>query len=125
MKIIALAFLLTGFAFAQTATYEEAKTAVDNNRGEWIDVRADWEYTEGHVPCAPNIDLSQQQSFQQKIGQLDKNKTYYVYCFMGGRSAQAVRYMKSQGFTKVYNVSEGISGMKKKGVVLKAGSSPC
>ena len=35
---------------------------------------------------------------------LDKDKTYYLYCRSGNRSGQAARIMKSKGFDNVYNV---------------------
>jgi len=46
--------------------------------------------------------------FQQKIGKLDKNKTYFVYCRSGNRSGQACKMMGNAGFEHVYNLSGGM-----------------
>jgi rhodanese-related sulfurtransferase len=43
------------------------------------------------------------------LEELDKDKTYFVYCLAGGRSAQACGIMKQLGFEKVYNLVGGIS----------------
>lgn len=58
---------------------------------------------EGHV--AINI---QHPSFPDKINELDKSKTYFVYCRSGARSGQACQYMASQGFDKLYNLKGGM-----------------
>ncbi|MEZ5004717.1 MAG: rhodanese-like domain-containing protein [Chitinophagales bacterium] len=47
-------------------------------------------------------------SFTTKIDALDREKSYFVYCRSGNRSGQACRYMLSQGFKKLYNLSGGI-----------------
>jgi len=48
-----------------------------------------------------------EQSFPAKVMDLDKTKSYYVYCRSGGRSASACQFMDKQGLT-VYNLLGGI-----------------
>ena len=53
--------------------------------------------------------------WEKEVAKLDKNKTYYVYCAAGGRSADAAEYMEKHGFKKVYNLEKGFSEWNKKG----------
>ena len=79
-----------------------------------IDVRTPREFTSGHLRGAKNIDMSSR-DFNTRIGQLDKSKTYLVYCHVGGRSSRAASVMQNNGFNSLYNLSGGIvkwSGMK-------------
>lgn len=125
--VFALGLLMLNTAMAQqgtTITYEQMQELRKATPGVLLDVRSDWEYTEGHLPCAQNIDISQP-DFASRLSQLDKNQTYYVYCFSGGRSANAFGQMKKMGFKNVYQLPEGVSGFKKKGVGLKAGKTAC
>jgi rhodanese-related sulfurtransferase len=47
---------------------------------------------------------------------LDPEKSYLVYCAVGGRSSKAAVLMQKMGFKKVFGVSEGYSELKKAGV---------
>ena len=62
-----------------------------------LDVRTVQEYAQGHVPGAVNIDISDPQ-FKNKVGALDKSKTYLVHCAKGVRSARAAKIMSPMGF---------------------------
>ena len=66
-----------------------------------IDVRTPEEEVEGTINGALNINLMES-SFPAKIMDLDKSKTYYVYCRSGGRSATACQFMEKNGLT-AYN----------------------
>ena len=48
-------------------------------------------------------------AFTTEIDKLDKSKTYIVYCRSGARSSTAADIMIKSGFTKVYNLTGGIS----------------
>jgi len=45
----------------------------------------------------------------QRFKELSKDKLLVVHCKMGGRSARAVNFLKTQGYTKVKNVAGGIN----------------
>jgi rhodanese-related sulfurtransferase len=81
---------------------------LDNPDFVILDVRTEDEYAEGHIENSVNIDYYTN-DFEQTIGELDKNKTYLVYCRSGNRSASVMNIMKQQGFKEVYNMLGGIS----------------
>ena len=60
------------------------------------------------VANALNIDIHKGQGFIYKLEELDKTKTYYVYCRSGARSGQACKIMSELGFEKAYNLVGGI-----------------
>lgn len=72
-----------------------------------LDVRTDAEYMSGSLPKAINID-AMSADFQSHISQLDKSKTYLVYCRSGARSASACFALMGLGFDKIYNLGGGI-----------------
>lgn len=80
-----------------------------------LDVRTAKEFADGHVAGAVNIDVNQA-DFTQKIDQLDRSKTYIVYCRSGRRSRKAVGIMAAKGFKNLYNVSDGFVGWNKNGL---------
>ena len=80
-----------------------------------LDVRTAKEFADGHVVGAVNIDVNQA-DFAQKIDQLDRSKTYIVYCRSGRRSSKAVGIMSAKGFKNLYNVSDGFVGWSKNGL---------
>jgi rhodanese-related sulfurtransferase len=73
-----------------------------------LDVRTEEEFESGYIPKAQNIDLRMGQGFIDALQELDKEKTYFVYCRSGARSAQACQMMGQFGFTTTYNLLGGI-----------------
>jgi rhodanese-related sulfurtransferase len=71
-----------------------------------LDVRTPAEYNGGHIPNSINLDIMSY-NFRNEIEQLDKNKTYFVYCRSGNRSGQACMMMSDLGL-KAYNLIGGI-----------------
>ena len=74
-----------------------------------LDVRTPDEYNEIRIPNSINIDFYNSGDFMQKLQILDKNRSYYVYCRTGSRSATTCELMKEMGFTKTYNLLGGIT----------------
>ena len=94
----------------------EVKTLIlDNPEIEILDVRTPAEFGAGHLKKSENVDFLNSE-FLKNIEKLDPNKTYLVYCAVGGRSSQAAQLMQKQGFNSVYNSKEGFSALKKVGV---------
>jgi rhodanese-related sulfurtransferase len=72
-----------------------------------LDVRTPEEFESGHLPGALNINIMGHE-FHEMIDELDKNRTYFVYCKAGGRSSNACQYMHMQGFQNLNNMVGGI-----------------
>ncbi len=74
---------------------------------EIIDVRSPEEEVEGFIEGAKAINIMAP-DFADKIKELDKDKTYLVYCRSGNRSSTACGFMASNGFDTLYNLEGGI-----------------
>lgn len=74
-----------------------------------LDVRTDDEYNESRIPGAVQANVMNPPEFMERIQQMDKNKSYYVYCKSGGRSVQACAVLEYLGFQKIYNLEGGIT----------------
>ena len=107
-------------AFAQSGTHS---MAADLSKVVILDVRTPAEYKENHLQNAVQIDFKEP-DFKEKIQQLDKSKTYKVYCRSGNRSGQAIQLMKSLGFRDVENMGS-ISEAAKKLNQKCEGEKPC
>jgi len=80
-----------------------------------IDVRTPTEFNSGHIEHAKNININDAQ-FEAQIAALDKSKPVLVYCAVGGRSARAANFIKSQGFPAVFDLDGGIGAWNKEGL---------
>lgn len=72
-----------------------------------LDVRTPQEVADGAIECDTNIDFYDQE-FRNRVKALDHQKPVFVYCAVGGRSGQAMDFMKREGFNEVYNLDGGI-----------------
>lgn len=71
-----------------------------------LDVRTPAETAAGKIDGAIEMDVNAP-DFAQQLSQLDKSKTYLVYCRSGRRSAVACNIMSGQGFTQLFNLEGG------------------
>jgi len=78
---------------------------------QFIDVREPHEYQIAKIPGATLIPLN---DVPKRIGELDPEKETIVHCKMGGRSAKAVDFLRSQGFKHVKNMLGGITAWSDK-----------
>ena len=86
----------------------ECKT---NDGAVLLDVRTEEEYRDGHIEGSVNIPLDRISSVENIVK--DKSTPLYVHCLSGGRSGQAVSYLKQIGYTNVKNIG-GISSYRGK-----------
>jgi rhodanese-related sulfurtransferase len=73
-----------------------------------LDVRTEDEVEDGVIENAIHLDIYKGQAFIDALEDLDKSKSYYVYCRSGNRSGQACAIMEEMGFDKAYNLEGGI-----------------
>ena len=70
-----------------------------------LDVREPNEYQINRIPGSTLIPLGE---LPRRYQELDPNREIVAHCKMGGRSAKAVEYLRSVGFTKVKNLTGGV-----------------
>ena len=75
-----------------------------SNQDILIDVRTLEEYNVGHIPQAINLPIDE---LRNRLNEVNKNKTIYIYCQIGLRGYLAQRILVQNGFEKVYNLSGG------------------
>jgi rhodanese-related sulfurtransferase len=89
-------------------TVEEFASTIKDSSVVVLDVRTPEEFSSGHIAGAVNMDF-QSGNFEQEVLQLDKSKTYAVYCRSGNRSGQATAIMADNGFSPLFNLSGGMN----------------
>ena len=106
-------------ATIENVTPQEAFTLIQNNQNNpdfvIIDVRTPEEFDGEHIENATNINFYSE-AFRDMLNTLDKNKTYLIYCAVGGRSGSALDIMAELNFKEVYNMSGGINQWKAEGL---------
>ena len=63
-----------------------------------VDVREDWEFTDGHVPTAKHIALS---DIPENLTEFSKDSKTWIICQSGGRSMTAANLLEAQGYNVV------------------------
>lgn len=79
-----------------------------------LDVRTPEETALGKIDGAMEINVLEE-NFTDKVQNLDKSKTYLVYCRSGRRSAKACQLMADAGFGKLYNLQGGYNAWSAQG----------
>ena len=84
-----------------------------------LDVRTAGEFYAGHIDGAINIDV-EGMTFESELANLDNTKTYAIYCQSGRRSRIAIETMTKAGFTKLFNLDQGIGSWQSAGLPVVA-----
>lgn len=119
LTMLLLALPLSLVACAQTADGDDAASgpslrtlseadavaelAERDGAVEVIDVRTPAEHARGALEGATLIDL-QSPDFRERVDELDRDATYFLYCRSGNRSGQAAQIMADMGFTDLANI---------------------
>lgn len=77
-----------------------------------LDVRTSGEFNKGHIKNAMLADWTNPKQFNDRIQYVDKNKTVYIYCQVGGRSTAAANWMRENGFVNVLELNGGYNEWK-------------
>lgn len=84
-----------------------------------IDVREPDEVAQASVPGAHHIPLA---TLPARIGEVPRDRTVYVMCRTGGRSARATQFLAAEGFDAV-NIDGGITRWYGDGLPTTLGSA--
>ena len=96
-----------GASYENISAGELQEILKKDKKAQVIDVRSSGEFQSGHIPKAKNINVMSG-GFANQIANLDKTKTYYLYCRSGMRSARACKMMAKNGFENVYNLKGSV-----------------
>ncbi len=92
---------------APAITVEELKGKRD--RGEavtLVDVREPHEWAISELPGSVKIPLG---TLPSRLAELPQDAEIVVYCRTGGRSANAVQFLRQKGYEKAFNLAGGIN----------------
>lgn len=113
----------SGSVFRQVSPTEAHKLIVEHKSDPdfiVLDVRTPEEFAQGHLPEKTPINLDfYAPDFREKLSQLDRGKTYLVYCRTGHRSGETVNFMKELGFRRVYDLQGGLTAWQSAGLPVK------
>lgn len=85
-----------------------------------IDLRSHGElHRLGPIEGSKNIDFNSGRLLTSVSG-FQKDTPIMLYCATGGRSAKAATQLKSEGFTKIYDLKGGINAWKAAGLPIAA-----
>ncbi len=90
-------------------TAQELKQKIDKKEPfVLVDVRETFEFQIGRIPGSVLIPLGE---IPGRFSELEpyKDKEIVVHCKMGGRSQRAIDFLKTKGFTKLRNLTGGIT----------------
>jgi len=93
--------------FPPAITVEELKDKRD--RGESVtivDVREPHEWAISDLPGSVKIPLG---TLPNRLAELPRDSEIVVYCRTGGRSANAVQFLRQKGYEKAFNLAGGIN----------------
>lgn len=112
--------LLASCSSASTASIDavaalEARDLVADPATVTLDIRTPDEFAEGHIEGAINIDFYAP-DFADRIGALDREARYVVYCRSDNRSGQSMELFRTLGFTEVHEVDGGILAWLEEGL---------
>ncbi|MBM0868150.1 rhodanese-related sulfurtransferase [Staphylococcus auricularis] len=97
----------------KSISIDELKTKIlDSIPVNIVDVRSKEETAMGIIPGAETIPSDE---IEDNLNHFNENDTYYIICKKGGRSAQVVKYLESQGIDAV-NVEGGMDAWGDEGL---------
>jgi len=118
---IALAFLLSALAFAESEGLTGAATITPSELGARrdsgtapvvIDVRTAKEYAGGHIPGAVNIPFDQ---IADRISEVEAPNGVALYCMVGPRARKGEAALLTSGYTAVLHIEGGLAAWEAAG----------
>ncbi len=119
--VVSLAFLSFNHVAAQQTDLPvpEFEKAISEKDIQLLDVRTAGEFQTGHINNAMQADWLDSAQFQERVKALDKSKPVYTYCLSGGRSGQAMNWLRQNGYT-AYNLAGGMKAWNNAGMPVAA-----
>jgi adenylyltransferase/sulfurtransferase len=88
-------------------TVEQLKQMLDRKENfVLVDVRDPDEFAVSEIKGSRKLPLPE---LPERFAELPKDKLIVLHCKMGGRSARALQFLRSQGYTQLKNVAGGIT----------------
>ena len=82
---------------------KEAKTLIDQEGAQLVDVRTPQEYRQEYIPKAISLPLDKL-PYRAEQTLPDKDATVILYCLSGARSGQAAKLLVQMGYRNVRNL---------------------
>ena len=92
----------------------------DDDAPVLVDVRERNEWDEVHIPGAVHLPLS---GIAEGYSSIPQGRPLILQCASGKRSLVAAEFLRSNGYTDVTNMSDGIIGWQKAGLPVERGGS--
>jgi rhodanese-related sulfurtransferase len=114
-----LSLVLSAFvsfnAISQQLSPVDFEKGLAGKTSQLLDVRTAGEYKSGHIAHSLQADWNNQDQFKSRAMHLDKSKPVYVYCASGGRSRSAAQWLRTNGYSQVYELTGGFIKWKGEG----------
>lgn len=104
----------SGITISPSLAYSLIQENKNNPDFVILDIRTSEEYDNEHIAESVMLDFYAD-DFKDELDELDKSKTYLVYCRSGNRSGQSMPIMEDLGFMNVYDMGGGINQWKAEG----------
>lgn len=112
ISLLALSALVLVACGGDTAVIETVDAGTASNLAAapdavLLDIRTPEEFAEARIEGSINIDFYEA-DFADRIGELDRDTSYVVYCRSDNRSGQAMDLFRDLGFAEVHEIDGGI-----------------
>ena len=116
MKPVSILLCLMNFLGCQAADFRSVDAdrfaqVIEDTTVVRLDVRTASEYSQGHIPGALLIDVTQADFMQKAKQLLPMDKTIALYCRSGRRSKNAAMQLAKQGY-QVIELNTGFNSWK-------------
>lgn len=118
--------ITTDTIFANITPSQANDTIIAHVNDPWfviLDVRTPSEYSVKHLAEGVDIDFYAA-AFAATLATLNRSKTYVLHCASGGRSGQVYIMMQNLHFSKVYNMTGGITAWSNAGLPVTTSEAP-
>ena len=100
----------------EISSIEASDILKGNSKIRLLDVRSP---EERQTASIENSELLDQKMVEEILDSWDRNSAIMFVCHVGQRSRQAAQYFASQGFQKVYNISDDVNKIQNYKIIKK------